>query len=68
MGGTCTSEFDGPEDFAADFPLQGDHTANYVAFMNSIPYGTWDQPSSNTLPVAHFTRCLRHPDLCTVSM
>lgn len=49
FGGTCTSEFDGPEDFAPGFPLvPGDPMANCVTFMNSIPYGTWDQPSSNT--------------------
>ena len=47
--GTCTSTFDGSEDFPASFPVvEGDALANCIAFMRSIPYGTWDQPASNT--------------------
>jgi hypothetical protein len=49
FGGTCTSQFDGPEDFPAGFPVvPGDAMTNCIAFMNSIPYGTWDQAASNT--------------------
>lgn len=49
MGGTCTSDFDGAEDFAPGFPVvDGDAMTNCVAFMKSIPYGTWDQAASNT--------------------
>jgi hypothetical protein len=49
MGGTCTFVFDGPEYFSPGFPTQTNPMANCVAFINSIPYGSWDQPSSNTL-------------------
>jgi hypothetical protein len=49
LGGTCTSDFDGAEDFAPGFPVvDGDAMTNCVAFMKSIPYGTWDQAASNT--------------------
>jgi hypothetical protein len=49
FNGTCTDQFDGSEDFPQGFPVSaGDPMKNCVAFMSSIPYGTWDQPSSNT--------------------
>lgn len=49
LGGTCTSDFDGAEDFAPGFPVvDGDAMTNCVTFMKSIPYGTWDQAASNT--------------------
>lgn len=48
-GGTCTDYFDGAEDFPEGFPVTaGDAMTNCVAYMSSIPYGTWDQPSSDT--------------------
>jgi hypothetical protein len=47
--GTCTSYFDAADDFAPGFPLQDSPVANCVAFMKSIPYGTWDRANSNTV-------------------
>ncbi len=48
LEGTCTKYFDGPEDFAEGFPVTDSPRKNCIRFMNSIPYGTWDQPKSNT--------------------
>jgi hypothetical protein len=47
--GTCTTTFDSADDFDPGFPLQGSAFANCVAFMSSIPYGTWDRASSNSV-------------------
>ncbi len=48
--GTCPTYFDGPEDFPAGFPaVQGQPMLNCISHMMSIPYGTWDQPESNTV-------------------
>jgi hypothetical protein len=47
--GTCTSYFDSADDFGPGFPLQSAPVANCIAFMKSIPYGTWDRANSNTV-------------------
>jgi len=47
--GTCTSYFDSAEDFPSGFPLAGGAFENCVAFMQSIPYGSWDRANSNTV-------------------
>ncbi|MEY4587992.1 MAG: Pithovirus sibericum, partial [Pseudomonadota bacterium] len=49
FSGTCTDKFDNVNDFPAGFPAtEGSALNNCIAFMKSIPYGTWDQPASNT--------------------
>lgn len=47
--GTCTSSFDSADDFAPDFPVSDNPFQNCVAFMQSIPFGTWDRGHSNTV-------------------
>lgn len=47
--GTCTEEFDSADDFPEGFNVaEGRPLANCIKFMRSIPFGTWDQPASNT--------------------
>ncbi|HYQ04406.1 MAG TPA: hypothetical protein VER96_37290 [Polyangiaceae bacterium] len=47
--GTCTSYFDSADDFPAKFPLAASPFQNCMAFMQSIPYGSWDRANSNTV-------------------
>lgn len=47
--GTCTSSFDSAEDFAPEFPVSDVPFQNCVAFMSSIPFGTWDRGHSNSV-------------------
>ncbi len=47
--GTCTSYFDSADDFSPGFPLTGVPFQNCVAFLESIPYGTWDRANSNSV-------------------
>jgi hypothetical protein len=49
FAGTCPNQFDNVSDFPAGFPaVEGSSLNNCITFMKSIPYGTWDQPASNT--------------------
>jgi hypothetical protein len=47
--GTCTSYFDSAENFETGFPLSAVPFENCVAFMSSIPFGTWNRANSNTV-------------------
>lgn len=47
--GTCTSSFDSADDFAPEFPVSDIPFQNCVAFMSSIPFGTWDRGHSNSV-------------------
>jgi hypothetical protein len=47
--GTCTGQFDAADDFPENFPVSADAFQNCVAFMSSIPYGSWDRANSNTV-------------------
>ncbi len=47
--GTCTSSFDSADDFAPEFQLSDVPFQNCVAFMQSIPFGTWDRGHSNSV-------------------
>lgn len=47
--GTCTSSFDSADDFAPEFPVSDVPFQNCVAFMQSIPFGTWDRGHSNSV-------------------
>lgn len=47
--GTCTSSFDSADDFAPEFPVSDVPFQNCVAFMHSIPFGTWDRGHSNSV-------------------
>lgn len=47
--GTCPTYFDTAEDFPADFPVTANAFQNCVAFMSSIPYGSWNRANSNSV-------------------
>jgi hypothetical protein len=47
--GTCTSYFDSVDDFSPGFPVSGAPFQNCVAFMQSIPFGSWNRANSNSV-------------------
>lgn len=47
--GTCTSYFDSADDFAAGFAVTTSAFQNCVAFMHSIPFGSWNRANSNSV-------------------
>jgi hypothetical protein len=48
FAGTCTSFWDDPSDFPETFPFTGEPLQDCIAYMSSIPYGTFDRAESNT--------------------
>ncbi len=47
--GTCTGYFDSADDFATGFPVTSDPFQNCVAYMHSIPFGSWNRANSNSV-------------------
>lgn len=47
--GTCTEYFDAADDFPSGFPLTATPFENCVAFMSSIPFGSWNRANSNSV-------------------